>query len=53
MLEDMMRACAIDFGGHWMKFIALCDSHNNSYHFSIDVDPFEELYGRGCRPPIG
>ncbi|WMV07813.1 hypothetical protein MTR67_001198 [Solanum verrucosum] len=23
------------------------------YHFSIDMTPFEALYGRGCRSPIG
>ena len=54
MLEDMLRACVIDFGGHWDKFLPLCEfSYNNSYHSSIDMAPFEELYGRGCRLPIG
>ncbi|WMV32693.1 hypothetical protein MTR67_026078 [Solanum verrucosum] len=43
----MLRACVIDFGGHWDKF-----SYNNSYHSSIDMAPFEALYGRGCRSPI-
>ncbi|WMV58339.1 hypothetical protein MTR67_051724 [Solanum verrucosum] len=23
------------------------------YHSSIDIEPFEALYGRGCRSPIG
>ncbi|WMV45459.1 hypothetical protein MTR67_038844 [Solanum verrucosum] len=52
MLEDMLRACVIDFGGHWYKFIPLCEfSYINSYHSSIDIAPFEALYGRGCRSP--
>ena len=44
----------IDFGGHWDKFLPLCEFfYNNSYHSSIDMAPFEALYGRGCRSPIG
>ena len=54
VLEDMLRACVIDFGGHWDKFLPLCEfSYNNSYHSNIDMAPFEALYGRGCRSPIG
>nr|GEX10965.1 putative reverse transcriptase domain-containing protein [Tanacetum cinerariifolium] len=34
-LEDIMRACVIDFGG--------------SYHLNIRCAPFEALYGRKCR----
>ena len=54
VLEDILRACVIDFGGHWDKFLLLCEfSYNNSYHSSIDMTPFEALYGRGFRSPIG
>ena len=54
MLEDMLRAYVIDFGGHWYKSIPLCGfSYNNSYHSSIYMTPFEALYGRECRSPIG
>ncbi|WMV19197.1 hypothetical protein MTR67_012582 [Solanum verrucosum] len=42
VLKDMLRACVIDFGGHWNKFLPLCEfSYNNSYHSSIDIAPFE------------
>ncbi|GJU72455.1 putative reverse transcriptase domain-containing protein [Tanacetum coccineum] len=37
-LEDIMRACVIDFGG--------------SYHLRIRCAPFEALYGRKCRSPV-
>ena len=54
VLEDMLRACVIEFGGHWDNFLPLAEfSYNNSYHSSIDVAPFEALYGRRCRSPIG
>ncbi|WMV09621.1 hypothetical protein MTR67_003006 [Solanum verrucosum] len=47
VLEDMLRACVIDFGGHWDKFLPLCEfSYNNNYLSSIDMAPFEVLYGR-------
>ena len=28
-------------------------AYNNSYHSSIQMAPFEALYGRKCRSPIG
>ena len=50
----MLRACVIEFGGHWDSFLPLAEfSYNNSYHSSIDMAPFEALYGRRCRSPIG
>ncbi|GJU15129.1 putative reverse transcriptase domain-containing protein [Tanacetum coccineum] len=52
-LEDMLRACAIDFGKGWVNHLPLVEfSYNNSYHASIKAAPFEALYGRKCRSPI-
>ncbi|GJU92627.1 putative reverse transcriptase domain-containing protein [Tanacetum coccineum] len=52
-LEDMLRACVIDFGGNWNVHLPLAEfSYNNSYHSSIRCAPFEALYGRKCRSPI-
>ncbi|GJV24488.1 retrotransposon protein, putative, ty3-gypsy subclass [Tanacetum coccineum] len=52
-LEDMLRACVIDFGKGWDRHLPLVEfSYNNSYHTSIKVAPFEALYGRKCRSPI-
>nr|GEU75174.1 putative reverse transcriptase domain-containing protein [Tanacetum cinerariifolium] len=52
-LEDMLRACAIDFGKGWEKHLPLVEfSYNNSYHASIKAAPLEALYSRKCRPPV-
>ncbi|GKA69941.1 putative reverse transcriptase domain-containing protein [Tanacetum coccineum] len=52
-LEDMLRACVIDFGGSWNIHLPLAKfSYNNSYHSSIRCAPFEALYGRKCRSPV-
>nr|GEV21268.1 putative reverse transcriptase domain-containing protein [Tanacetum cinerariifolium] len=52
-LEDMLRACVIDFGKGWVNHLSLVEfSYNNSYHASIKAVPFEVLYGQKCRSPI-
>ncbi|GJT62208.1 putative reverse transcriptase domain-containing protein [Tanacetum coccineum] len=52
-LEDMLRACVIDFGKGWVKHLPLAEfSYNNSYHASIKAAPYEALYGRKCRSPV-
>ncbi|GJW51192.1 putative reverse transcriptase domain-containing protein [Tanacetum coccineum] len=52
-LEDMLRACVIDFGKGWEKHLPLVEfSYNNSYHASIKATPFEALYGRKCRSTV-
>ncbi|GJT43953.1 putative reverse transcriptase domain-containing protein [Tanacetum coccineum] len=52
-LEDMLRACVIDFGKGWEKHLPLVEfSYNNSYHASIKAAPFKALYGRKCRSPV-
>ncbi|GJU85144.1 putative reverse transcriptase domain-containing protein, partial [Tanacetum coccineum] len=52
-LEDMLRACVLDFGGSWDVQLWLVEfSYNNSYHSSVRCAPFEALYGRKCYSPI-
>ncbi|GKD91147.1 putative reverse transcriptase domain-containing protein [Tanacetum coccineum] len=52
-LEDMLRACVINFGKGWERHLPLVEfSYNNSYHASIKAAPFEALYGRKCRSPV-
>ena len=52
-LEDMMRVCILDFGVTWDNYLPLIEfSYNNSYQATIDMAPYEALYGRKCRSPI-
>ncbi|GKC13377.1 putative reverse transcriptase domain-containing protein, partial [Tanacetum coccineum] len=45
-LEDMLRACVLDFGKSWDRHLPLVKfSYNNSYHTSMKAAPFEALYG--------
>ncbi|GKE84467.1 putative reverse transcriptase domain-containing protein, partial [Tanacetum coccineum] len=49
ILEDMLRACMIDFGKGWVNHLPLVEF---SYHASIKAAPFEALYGQKCRSPV-
>ncbi|GJX18232.1 putative reverse transcriptase domain-containing protein [Tanacetum coccineum] len=52
-LEDMLRACVIDFGNGWDRHLLLIEfSYNNIYNTNIKAVPFEALYGRKCRSPV-
>ncbi|GKC31933.1 reverse transcriptase domain-containing protein [Tanacetum coccineum] len=52
-LEEMLRACVLDFEGSWDVHLPLVEfSYNNSYHSSVRCAPFGALYGRKCRSPI-
>ncbi|GJW41383.1 putative reverse transcriptase domain-containing protein [Tanacetum coccineum] len=52
-LEDMLRACVIDFGNGWERHLPLIEfSYNNSYHASIKAALFEALYGRKSRSSV-
>jgi transposase InsO family protein len=50
ILEDMFRACALKYGKSWDKCLPYAEfSYNNSYQASIEMAPYEALYGRRCR----
>ncbi|KAK1431931.1 hypothetical protein QVD17_08737 [Tagetes erecta] len=52
-LEDILRACALEWTGNWDEYLCLVEfAYNNSWQASIDMAPFELLYGRKCRAPI-
>jgi len=52
-LENLLRVCVLEQGGTWDSHLPLIEfTHNNSYHSSIGMAPFEALYGRRCRTPL-
>jgi transposase InsO family protein len=53
ILEDMLRACALQYDKNWDKCLSLAEfSYINSYQTSLKMAPFEALYGRRCRTPL-
>ena len=52
-LKDLLRASVMNFGSDWDEHLTLCEfAYNNSYHSSIEMTPFEALYGRRCRTSV-
>ena len=53
VLEDMLRAFVLDHQGSWEEHLPLVEfSYNNIYQASIQMAPYEALYGRPCRSPL-
>ncbi|KAK1647156.1 hypothetical protein QYE76_064961 [Lolium multiflorum] len=53
ILEDMLRACVLEYGSKWEDCLPYAEfSYNNSYQASLQMAPFEALYGRKCRTPL-
>ena len=48
VLEDMLRVCVLDHKGSWEEHLPLVEfPYNNSYQASIQMAPYEALYGGG------
>ena len=53
VLEDMLRACVLDYKGSWEEHLTLVEfAYNNNYQASMQMAPYEALYGRPCRSPL-
>ena len=53
ILEDMLRACVLSYGSKWEDCLPFAKfSYNNSYQSSLQMAPFEALYGKKCRTPL-
>ncbi|TYK11710.1 pol protein [Cucumis melo var. makuwa] len=53
VLEDMLRACVLEFSGSWDSYFHLMEfAYNNNYQATIGMTPFEALYGMCCRSPV-
>ncbi|KAH9311968.1 hypothetical protein KI387_027003, partial [Taxus chinensis] len=52
-LEDMLRMYYMDQQYKWEEYLPLVEfAYNNTYHASLKMTPFEELYERKCRTPV-
>ncbi|KAL1534042.1 hypothetical protein AAHA92_31446 [Salvia divinorum] len=52
-LEDMLRAVVLDRGENWEAVLPLIEfAYNNSFQATINMAPYEALYGRKCRSPL-
>lgn len=52
-LEDMLRACVLDFKRPWEQHTPLIKFiYKNSYQVTIQMVSYEALYGWKCRSPI-
>jgi hypothetical protein len=53
ILEDMLTAGALKYGKSWDKSLPYTEFlYNNSYQASIEMAPYEALYGWQCRTPL-
>jgi hypothetical protein len=53
IIEDMLRACAMQYGRSWDKSLMYAEfSYNNSYQESLKMALFEMLYGHWCRTSL-
>lgn len=49
-LEDLLRACVLEFDGHWEDLLSLVKlTYNNNYQDTIRTTPYKALYGRRCQ----
>ena len=49
----MLRACVLEYGSKWEDCLPFAEfSYNNSYQASLQMPPFEFMYGRKCRTPL-
>jgi hypothetical protein len=53
ILEDMLRACATQYGRSWNKSLSYVEFfYNNSYQESLKMTSFEMLYCHRCRTTL-
>ena len=53
VIEDMLRACYMEYKATWNEMLPLIEfAYNNSYQATIKMAPYEALYGRKCRSPL-
>jgi len=53
-LENMLRVCVLGFQRKQEDYLSLVNFlYDNIYQSTIKIVPFEAVYGRKCRTPLG
>jgi hypothetical protein len=53
VIEDMLRMYVMDKPSKWEDYLHLVEFYyNNGYQASLNMSPFEALYGRKCNTPV-
>ncbi len=53
ILKYMLQTSLLDFGAGWQQYLPMAEfDYNNSYQTSIEIAPYEAVYGRKCRSPL-
>jgi hypothetical protein len=53
VIEDILRMYVMDKPSRWEDYLHLVEfTYNNGYHASLNMSPFEALYGRKCNTPV-
>jgi hypothetical protein len=53
ILDDMLRACVLNFQDKWDKCLLLAEfSYNNSYQENLNMAPFKALYSHRHHRPL-
>jgi hypothetical protein len=53
VIEDMLRMYVMEKPSIWEDYLHLVEfAYNNGYHASLNMSPFEALYGRKCNTPM-
>jgi hypothetical protein len=53
VIEDMLMMYVMDKPSKWEDYLHLVEfAYNNGYQASLNMSPFETLYGRKCNTPV-
>jgi len=53
ILEHLLKACIMKFGGSGEDHLSLVEfTYNNNYQATVEMAPYEALYGRKCQTPL-
>jgi hypothetical protein len=53
VIEDMLRMYVMDEPSKWEDYLHLVEfDYNNGYQKSLNISPFEALYGRKYNTPV-